>query len=427
MKSLFGSRIRILLFLFLLLAASPCKSEAVENELAATADEEPNTVVDDNMAADAGDESNTLPFVLVTGANGLMGASLVEELLKRGHRVRAGVRNPTNSTKTKTLRSFPNAATHLEFGEFDLDSRDPQLFKNLLDGGVEWIFHVAALVNFKYDNPEKVIDDAVQGALLLLKAAQATPSVKEFVYTGSLAAVIGGNQEHPIKSDQNYLYTEDDWTNTTAPGVWDYLKMKTLTELAAWEFVEQGGAEVHFRLSSLVPSYVLGPMSTDVVSTSVTTVYDIMMGTKPGLIELYFPIVDMRDYVEANFRAATLPSGPKDGARRRFILTHPETNDMFIPDVARILNDHFGPMGYSITSWVIPRWMVWILSWFDKDVALFYPGLGNKQPSDSAKSQEVLGIKYHDYKQTILDTAYTLIEKGIIPKTEEYKKLHDEL
>ena len=34
---------------------------------------------------------DSLPFVLVTGSNGLVGSSIVHELLKRGHRVRGTV------------------------------------------------------------------------------------------------------------------------------------------------------------------------------------------------------------------------------------------------------------------------------------------------------------------------------------------------
>ena len=382
-----------------------------------------------------------LPFVLVTGANGLVASNLVHELLQRGHHVRATVRNLLDPSKTSNLMSFPNAAELLEFAELDLSERDPHVYSNLLAGGVEWIFHVAApFVDFKpQSDAARKIDDAVESMKLLLGAAanSDTSSVTQFVYTGSAAAIIAGYHDDPIKNRPDYVFTEEDWTNVTAPHVTDYAKMKTLTELAAWEFVEEQTAKgvQYFRFTSLLPVYIMGPFVSKNLTTSNRAIFDIMTGTYPGVFDIYFPIVDIRDVVDAHIRAANVTVLTEEGEkyssgtkqRRRFLLTRKDGTDIFLPEVARILNEIFEPLGYTkISTWIIPKWLLWIMSLFDALVAEVYELVGVRELLSNAKSRQVLGMSYEydDARQTILDTAYSMIEQGVLPKTEAYEKVH---
>lgn len=365
------------------------------------------------------DVSADLPFVFITGANGLVGTNLVQELLKRGHRVRAAVLGTTNTTETSNLKSFPNAKTHLEFVDFDLKEEDPQVYKYLLRDGVEWIFHEAApFVGFK-PQPEAAekINQSVHSIRLLLGAAQATPSVTQFVYTGSVAAVATGHD--PDKYGAKHVFTEEDWSNLNGSGaITDYDQLKTLTEKQAWEYVENTPA--HFRFTSLLPTFILGPSASDNVRSSQRIVYETLIGNK-GVIELTMPFVDIRDVVEAHFRAAMQEGGPVRG-RRRFILTRMEGGDVSLPELVGILREHFGPMGYNIPTWKVPKWIVWILSWFDSGLASLYRLMGTQVSFSNAKSREVLGITYHtNATEIILATAHAMIQKGLVPKTEGYK------
>lgn len=420
----------VLLFLTATLSTARAdgSSSATDNDDHKHIKEDTNTtsalLSDSSEKLKLNEASSLLPFVLVTGANGLVGSDLVLELLKRGHRVRATVRDPENPTKTSNLKSFPNADTLLEFVAFDLKERDPQVYNSLVQDGVEWIFHAAApFVDFKAqpDAAEK-IGDSVRSIRLLLEVAHATSSVTQFVYTGSDAAVLAGHPHYPIDSEESHIFTEEDWSNLTVPkDVTDYDKMKTHTEQAAWEYVENN--PVHFRFTSLLPTFILGPMASDDVRTSARVVYETMMGTYPGVIDIYTPLVDIRDVVEAHIRAAAqFDENIKKGAgRRRFLLTRMDGADIFLPELAEILKEHFGPMGYKFSTWKIPKWLVWILSLFDSELAYFYRILGLQDLYSNAQSREVLGITYHtNATEIILDTAHSMIQKGLIPKTEGY-------
>ncbi|CAB9522996.1 Bifunctional dihydroflavonol 4-reductase/flavanone 4-reductase [Seminavis robusta] len=328
------------------------------------------------------------------------------ELLQRGHHVRATVRDPS---KASYLRTFPNAETHLEIAALDLNEREVQVYQALLKGGIDWIFHVAAPFVDYLPQSDATIDMAVQSMTLLLQAAAQQESVSQVVYTGSDAAMVFGYSDNPVKADPNYIFTEDDWTNVTSTGAMtDYAKMKTPTELAAWEFVEKNTP--NFRFSSLLPSYILGPLVSNTVTSSKRVVYEIMTGTYPG----------------AHFRAAMQKEAPSDSRwanqRRRFLLTRKKGRDIYFPEIAAILKEHFGPMGYPISTWHIPKWVLWIVSLFDSEMAVMSQTLGVGENYDNIKSIEVLGMTYRtNATEMVLDTAHTMIQQGLIPKKEGYQ------
>ncbi|TCD63097.1 hypothetical protein EIP91_006001 [Steccherinum ochraceum] len=110
-------------------------------------------------------------FKLVTGATGCVGAHVVDELLRRGHRVRATTRSIAKGEEMRRTR--PTAADRLEFvlvgnfaaGCFDEAAR-----------GVDGIFHCAAPVATTFENPEQdAIIPAIEGVKAVLSAATQEP------------------------------------------------------------------------------------------------------------------------------------------------------------------------------------------------------------------------------------------------------------
>ena len=91
--------------------------------------------------------------VLVTGASGYIGSYLVSEFLKRGHDVRATVRNAEDREKVGYLLNLVSDTTGqleivgadlLQSGAFDLAIK-----------GCEWVSHNAAVVLMAADYPQK--------------------------------------------------------------------------------------------------------------------------------------------------------------------------------------------------------------------------------------------------------------------------------
>lgn len=128
------------------------------------------------------------PYVLVTGANGFLGATLVRKLLERGQRVKAFVRPETDLS---ALTGLPQDRMLLAVGNVLAEG---SVYRALT--GCTGIYHTAA--NFKLwdKNPQRIIDPAVIGTRNVLKAAQAR-GIRKIVVTSS-CGVLGTTQDQPM-------------------------------------------------------------------------------------------------------------------------------------------------------------------------------------------------------------------------------------
>ncbi|WP_455143072.1 NmrA family NAD(P)-binding protein, partial [Candidatus Hodarchaeum mangrovi] len=87
--------------------------------------------------------------VLVTGATGHLGFTLVKELLKRNYTVRAGVRDSQNTQRNNHLLD-------LGIEIVDADLMKPETLRKAVEG-VDGIFQVAAVFALKAKDPQSDI------------------------------------------------------------------------------------------------------------------------------------------------------------------------------------------------------------------------------------------------------------------------------
>jgi nucleoside-diphosphate-sugar epimerase len=124
------------------------------------------------------------PSILITGANGFVGARLCRKFINEGFIVYAGVR------RTADLSRLSDLTVQLRYGDMTNPDSLPEMV-----AGVDYIIHNAGVVKVK--NKKTFFDINETGTENLLKATvEYNPNVKKFIYISSLAAAgpsIGNN------------------------------------------------------------------------------------------------------------------------------------------------------------------------------------------------------------------------------------------
>ena len=136
--------------------------------------------------------------VLVTGAGGFIGSHLVEELVRRGARVRAFLHYGVTGDRGQLEWAEPGVLDSVEFVSGDL--RDVDTIAQAVKGR-DCVFHLAALVGipYSYRSPRDVVETNVIGTLNVLQACRET-DVSRLVHT-STSEVYGSARTVPIRED----------------------------------------------------------------------------------------------------------------------------------------------------------------------------------------------------------------------------------
>jgi len=344
--------------------------------------------------------TETRPLVLVTGATGYIAGHCIRELLEHGYRVRGTVRSLADPTKTAHLRRIAaQLGGSLELVEADLTAdrgwRDAA-------AGCTYVQHVAS--PFPAEVPKDEMDlirPAVDGAKRVLQASADSGTVKRVVMTSSVAAVAFGH-----KDSNGAVRTEADWS--IAENCDAYPKSKTLAERAAWDFVAALPTEQRFELAVINPGFVLGPLLNADQGTSGELVRKLMAREMPACPEIGFAPVDVRDVAIAHRLAMELPQA----AGNRYICAG---EHLWVQDMAKVLAAEFNPRGYRVPTGHLPYWLMWVFARFDKAVRLALTFVGRKELVSSAKARRELGWTMRPVRESIVDTARTMIEHRIVP------------
>jgi nucleoside-diphosphate-sugar epimerase len=173
-------------------------------------------------------------MILLTGATGIIGHFIAENLLRDGHKVRALRRQNSNITR---LGEHQN----LEWAEADVE--DLPALKKAFEG-VEYVLHCAAVVSFHQEDKKKMMDVNISGTANMINLAL-EHKVKKFVHLSSVAAL--GRKEGALVIDETTKWEES--KNNS-----NYAKSKNMGELEVWRGQEEG-----LNTVILNPSIVLGP------------------------------------------------------------------------------------------------------------------------------------------------------------------------
>jgi dihydroflavonol-4-reductase len=225
----------------------------------------------------------------VTGGSGFIGSQVVRELLESGHTVRTTVRDPT-----KAPAGVLELSPHLEIVAADLG--EPDSFRSAFSD-CEYVIHTASPYVLNVEDPQRdLIDPAVDGTLAVLNAVVANPSVKRVVLTSSFAAVT---------DTPDGEFDESTWNEHSSVSRNPYYFSKTVAEKSAWSFAR---SHSQFDLIVVNPAVVLGPSLVPSLNISNSLLVGLLRGQYPGILDLDYVIVDVRDVAKAHRLAMETPT-----------------------------------------------------------------------------------------------------------------------
>jgi dihydroflavonol-4-reductase len=332
--------------------------------------------------------------VLVTGGSGYIAGFLIRQMLDAGWQVHTTIRNPAREAGLRPLLGG--------------DSETLQFFVADLTGDAGWaeamagcshVAHVASPFSTNAPRDEnELIAPARDGVLRALRFARAA-GVTRFVQTSSVAAIAYGH------GNGQHRFTEADWTDVDGPGVYAYVKSKTIAERAARDWVATEGGPIEFV--SVNPAAVLGPVWSDDFSASIEVVRQLLGGLLPGCPDIGFGLVDVRDVADLHLRALTAPGI----AGERFIASGPFLK---LIDVARILKARMPDQARKVPTRGLPDWLVRFAALFNPMIRQITGELGNVRDADAGHALTVLGWQTRPVEESIVDCAQSLIERGIV-------------
>ncbi|TFY58422.1 hypothetical protein EVG20_g8159 [Dentipellis fragilis] len=252
--------------------------------------------------------------VLVSGANGYIGAWVVRTLLEKGYSVRGTVRSESKGMHLRSLfAGFGDRFELIVVPDITAEGAFDEAVK-----GVDLVEHTASPFHFNVKTPDDLIIPAVQGTTSILNSIlKHGQGVKRVVLTASTACV-----QKPGQTPPNGKWDESSWNEpavreveekgAAASPVAAYQASKTLAEKAAWAFVKQHASSINWDLAVLNPPFVYGPPIHEVASASKlnTSMLDffnnVVRGAKSDaeLASVSGSMVDVRDLALAHVAAA---------------------------------------------------------------------------------------------------------------------------
>jgi dihydroflavonol-4-reductase len=317
--------------------------------------------------------------ILVTGATGLLGGSVVRQLIGRGHEVVGLVRD----------RSKAYPLQGLSWQEGDLESLS--VWQGQLKE-CQAVVHCAAYFREYYGRGEHwtpLLRLNVEAPLQLLEAARSA-GVAHFVHissSGTLHAAGAGSVNEASQGNP------DDEPNL-------YFRSKILADraIAAWPHHDQ------IRVTTILPGWMFGPHDT-APTASGRLVHDFLKGRLPAVPPGGTGVVDSRDVAAAIAAALESPT-----CHSRYVVAGRSTT------LAELTKGLEKVSGRPAPKLHLPYWLAMLLAlvietvsaWLGKDALMSREGirsLQHRHQFDSSLAKEDLGVRFRPLEETLGDCA----------------------
>ncbi len=234
----------------------------------------------------------------VTGASGFVGANLVQELVRRGHEVRALIRAGAD------VRGLAG----IEYETVPGGLSDRTAMEKAMRG-CDWCFHVAASYHLWLRDYAPMYATNVEGTRNVIEAATSA-GCQRFVYTSTVGCI-----GLPRREGGKVIPTDEEAPVNGAQMSNDYKRSKWQAEVVARELAGQGAPVVIVN-----PSAPVGPRDVKPTPTG-KIIVDFLNRKLPGYIDTGLNWVHVRDVAVGHILAAE-----KGRVGQRYILGNAEGN-----------------------------------------------------------------------------------------------------
>ncbi|KAJ8522802.1 hypothetical protein ONZ45_g648 [Pleurotus djamor] len=361
--------------------------------------------------------------VLVTGITGFIACWVAKTLLERGYSVRGTARSEARAKFVRELFALYGEALEIVIVE---DIAKEGAFDEAVKG-VDGVEHIASPAHVTAQDPKEIIDPAVNGTLGILHSIHKhNPTLKRVVITSSCAAVLELFPDPKVFSESDWnlqAIKEVEKKGANADGMTKYRASKTLSEKAAWEFVNTYKDKITWDLTVLNPPFVFGPViheaatrehlnsSSAAILRILLTPSDAPTALPPGVLKSTGSCwVDVRDLAEAHVRALEIPEA---GSERVIISAGPYVwqdwrKFIHLYHLYRLIDRYPVDAANTLTPPVsLPG---------ELKVTGGVPGSGagatHKIVFDNSKAAKVFGLRYHTMQETVRSVLDDIRRRG---------------
>lgn len=259
--------------------------------------------------------------------------------------------------------------------------------------GCKFVVHTASPFPVVFPKDEQtLIKPAVEGTMAAMRACH-RHKVERIVITSSCAACMKSADKKKTH------FTSDDWTDCNIATA--YEKSKTMAEKAAWNYLASLPEGERFECATVNPGLVFGPNINECSFSSGDIIRKVITGGMPGMPNLMFPLVDVRDVAQAHLEAILRP----EANGKRFLMV---ANSVPFVMIGEWLYEKWGER-FKVVHKTVPDFVIKIISLWDGECRAIKDDLGKNWTFDHTPAEEVLGIKFRDLKDTVQEMSDTLI------------------